>query len=134
MSNMHEFERCTVLIFDALYRSFPKNEHLEPGDIAEDGEPVDSDVFYGTLEFLDQEGFIRLEALSETGGIASYVRLTLKGLALLRRVPDVLQSKATLGEQVGSATRIGFREIAKTVISEMVKVGIGVSSHSIAAQ
>jgi hypothetical protein len=134
MTNIEDFERFSVAIFDALSEAFPQEIALEVADFESEPDARVFANFVGTIEFLDQEGFIRCHGISEIGGVASNVKLTLKGLAVLRRVPDVLASRTTIGEQVSAASKSASKELMKAVVGEIVKFGVQLGSPGMLAQ
>lgn len=127
MSNRDDFDRFAALILDQLYEAFPQEVFLDLDEHQPDAETNTVLNFYHTAKFLADEQFIRYHSVSATGKLVMQAGLTAKGLAVLNKVPEVLSSKAPLGQQVGTALKAGAKETIKMVVGEIVKAGTTVA-------
>ena len=120
---------CGALLLH-LYESFPVRLHVEFTDLPlnEELEHLSAaeieqwmEVFFETVLWLEQEGFIRFQ--TGTGDRDFFgVQLTMSGLAVLRSIPASVDStKQSLIEKFKSA----FGEGGKIVSTEGLKVAVG---------
>ena len=120
MPNMDEFNRITVLVLGKLYESFPQAIRLTAEDVHD--APNENDVrnFSYTVEFLGSEGYIKYQAGSDEGWFFVEVCLTMKGLTVLRSMPDSLDAQETLGHRFGGFLKNGAKDVSK----ELLKVAV----------
>src|SRR5690606_15292055 len=137
-----------IEIFDALcgallvhlYEQFPQRIHLEFMDLQleqklEPLEPTEvqewMDLFVDTVSWLEEEGFIRTETGTDDQDYYG-VRLTLKGLAVLRAAPESRQPapqplieriKAALGSGGKIVSEEGLRVAVSTVFAAAKSLG-----------
>ena len=134
MSNIDTFNTVVGLILADLYEHFPVPIDLRAFDYAlRSGliaDPSDIDIedevpVSASIEWLIEEGFIRSGTTDLSGGLAPYCVLTQKGLQLLS-IPDVLNQKESMGEQIAhaakSGTLEGLKELTKRVVCEGSKM------------
>lgn len=120
---------CGALLLH-LYESFPVRLHVEFKDLPLNDELGDlsaaeieqwMEVFFETVLWLEQEGFIRFQTGTDDRDFFG-VQLTMSGLAILRAIPEsVDSSKQSLIDKFKSA----FGEGGKIVSSEGLKIAVG---------
>ncbi len=119
MSNMDDFDRYAVFIFDDLLTAFPQDSVLGVQDFEPERNFEGVSSFVGTAQFLRREGFIHFEGISETGGIIYGATLTMKGLTLLRRVPGTVSNAASVGDKIAQAAKSLSKEAIKAAMGEL---------------
>ena len=98
MENLDRFYEWSALVLAWLYEKFPTPTSLHHGDLKSSANPATAErAMRYTVIFLEEEGFIRYAEFKPPGQF-SQVKLTLKGLNLLNRMPDPKSENATLGE------------------------------------
>ena len=120
---------CGALLLH-LYECFPVRQHVEFTDLPleEELEPLPPEeiekwieVFYETVVWLEQEGFLRFQSGTHDRDFFG-VQLTMSGLAVLRSIPDSIDSnKQSLVDRIKGA----FGEGGKVVSNEGLKVAVG---------
>jgi len=120
MPNMDEFNRITVLVLGKLYEAFPQAVRLNVEDVHD--APNENDVrnFSYTVEFLASENYIKFQAASDEGLFFVEVTLTMKGLTVLRSVPDSLDAKETLGNRFAGFLKNGAKDVSKELLKGAV--------------
>jgi hypothetical protein len=108
---------CAALLVH-LHEHFPKRIHVEFTDLhlAERLEPLEPeevwkwmDLFVDTVSWLQEEGFIRASTGTDDQDFFD-VRLTMKGLAVLRAIPNSVQpTPESLIERLKNAIGAGGR-------------------------
>lgn len=114
MTNIEKFNQCCAGFLALFYESFPVKVHISIGDYLEYDHPENSELFFSTIEFLKDEGFIRYD--SDIYGGYMGVVLTSKGLAILNAVED--------DESIGRKMVVAVDEGNKEAISQWVNVFI----------
>ena len=139
MKNIELFDIYVGYIFNALYEDFPVCKDFDtPKCVKEiNGATADIDtkrkefVFSETLFWLKENGIVEIEKpqnrlIAMNVGLEPYpyftcVRLTAKGLAILKKTPESISDKKTIGEELTEAVKNGFKER----ITDMVKLALG---------
>ena len=138
--NILMFNRVVVLVLARLYEEFPVPVSLDAGQIGtaacegftEDQEEIFLVLFSvagETIRFLRDESLIQFE---EQGGLSGdlfgSVRLTMRGLALLGRVPEGVDAGAkgkTLGAQIRAAGNKGAADYVASLVGQVVGASVG---------
>lgn len=120
MSNMDEFNRITVLALGTLYQAFPQAVRLQVEVIDENPDSNTIKNFYYTVYFLSSEGYIKYEGAQDEGKFFIEVMLTMKGLRVLRLVPDAIQENLNLGESFVSLLKTNAKEADEEALKVMV--------------
>ncbi len=95
--NMELFNEDTAVILNKLYTEFPNRlPVLRAVDINNNASEEELKVIGFTAEFLLEEGFIVGGNSHENGQLIARVRLTSKGLAVLKISPETLSSDKSL--------------------------------------
>lgn len=122
-SNMDDFNRCTALVLACLYDAFPQRvESLDLRDLEIDLSENTANNFSATVEFLADEKFITYTASARNGMVIAKVRLTSKGLATLKSIPDVIagEERSSFAEKIKTVLKDGGRQSINTVISQTI--------------
>lgn len=131
------FNKVTAKVLLQLYDNFPRPVDLDPALIGMDivlSERLESDseelkALVGTpeatIDFLVSEGFVRFDPAGRYIGKLSFPEavLTAKGLALLQRVPESVDStidRRTYVQRIKSATADGVKAAVPEVIGALV--------------
>ncbi|ENP8319890.1 hypothetical protein ACEH85_004190 [Vibrio vulnificus] len=129
-NNIQKFDRIVALIFAELYRKFPVrssvcvytlfdckesgywNEGIwyEPEDFANS----DREFYVHTVKWLIDSGYV-IGTIEHHNN--SNITLSMKGLQLLKSVPNSLDSSVSLGEQLLSVVNSGAKDSAAQLIS-----------------
>lgn len=120
---------CAALLVH-LHEHFPKRIHVEFTDLqlAERLEPLEAaeiwnwmDLFVDTVTWLQEEGFVRASTGTDDQDFFD-VRLTMKGLAVLRAVPSSVQpTPQSLVDRLKSAIGAG----GKIASEEALRLAMG---------
>ncbi|MGZ8137014.1 MAG: hypothetical protein ACXW1W_08835 [Methylococcaceae bacterium] len=130
MTNMEKFNKCAAEIFSLLYDKFPVVTDIDIDNFPEYDNQEDREVFDGTIDFLNREGFINYR--ESTYGAAYFgVLLTLKGLTVLNSTPKAISDKSTLGDKVKDVLKTGQNEGIKAIIDEIMKFALEILPNSI---
>lgn len=143
--NIQAFNRVVALVLADLYERFPVPVDIDPTDVGteacdgftEDEEEIFviiSSVAEETITFLGQEGIVRC---LDSGGLdeAGFhsVRLTMKGLALLGRVPAGIDAPAeTFGSQIRAAADRGAADYLSNLVGQLFNASIGMGWRAVA--
>ncbi len=130
-NNIQKFDRLVALIFADLYKNFPVKTHVsvytlfdckesgwwdkgvyhEPEDLTK----ADQEFYFHTVKWLIGAGYV-------IGSIEhhhkSSITLSMKGLQLLKSVPNSLDSSESLGDQLLSVISSGAKESAAQLVSK----------------
>jgi hypothetical protein len=120
MTSMDRFNKCAAEIFSLLYEKFPIGTDLDIQTFPAYDDPVDSEIFFATIDFLDGEGFINCND-RVYGGYRAVV-LTAKGFTVLNSTPEAISGKSTLGDEIKNVLKAGKDEGIKAVIREIVRL------------
>ena len=130
MKNIELFNLYVAKIFDYLYDDFPIAKDIDicefigvEVDPFELQLPKECKIFEHTMYFLKEEGFIDYKR-GDTNGFFQ-VRLTLKGLSILKKKPKAL--KASFIESIKHWIGVGNEELIKKTIDLIFE---GISSVS----
>ena len=130
MDNIAFFNRVTLALFDELYSAFPTPLDLKTLSIAMSviSEAPECDEIRNCLQaaddaidFLAQEGFLTHQGKYLEGGTFLQVRLTLKGLAILGTVPDVLEEQQSLIDRIRKVLAGGAKEAASETVKSLTQ-------------
>ena len=116
MRNIDLFNIYTAKIFNYLYDDFPIAKDIDickfieiEVDPLELNTPKECEIFEHTMYFLKEEGFIDYKKGDFNGFLQ--VRLTLKGLSILKKRPKAL--KANFIESIKHWLSVGNEELIK---------------------
>ena len=127
---METFDEGVALVFEKLYQEFPKKLYLEVAEIKEDASEEEIAMYGETITFLEEEGFIRFinPQYGDDGNLYSVIhaRLTSKGLAVLKAVPESLSASQTAIEFTSEALKNGSKELLSKAVSELISMGLSV--------
>jgi hypothetical protein len=140
VSNIEKFDDITGKIFAELYQSFPLPQTLMAEAIVEtalyfdeehqmDVPTEDAEFFIATANWLMQAGYLTCEPYP-------YMRidnavLTAKGLEVLKAVPDSVNSKTSIGEELTNTAKEGGKEVARGLVSQALGLGARIISPMI---
>ena len=129
--NIDRFNKAALLVFERLYQAFPVPIELSTSKIAMDTLPQDATfdesfqsiepVFYA-IEFLRNEGFIEYGENLLDGTTFLRVRLTSKSLALLGRIPSVLEPQITVGYRISGLLKGGIKQVGSEAAKKAVEL------------
>ncbi len=98
MSDKSKFDECANTILNILYESFPIQKDLAIRCFQKWDTVENSDIFFSTIQFLENEGFIQyIEAVY---GAYLGVTLTSKSLTLLNSKPESISLNMLLGSRI----------------------------------
>lgn len=107
MENLDKFYEWSALVLAWLYEKFPTPTSLHHGDLKSSPNPALAErMMRHTVLFLEEEGLIRFNEFKPPGQF-SQVKLSLKGLNLLNRIPNPKNNDKTLGEILVLKVRAG---------------------------
>jgi len=116
MKNIEMFNKITAGIFAELYEAFPKPIILQCEEFCNRHETKGAeDICKATVEFLEAEGLVRFKSASGHGLFAS-ISLTMRGFAVLKKVPNSVKPEESVGEIVVEKLKSGAFNIASDVI------------------
>nr|VFK21743.1 MAG: hypothetical protein BECKLFY1418C_GA0070996_11024 [Candidatus Kentron sp. LFY] len=139
MANIDLFDEYTAKILGMLYESFPIRLHLFATVISGDekndqhGNIVDKDekpshafkVCMATIEWLRDAGYMNCGKRCSFG--YKDCVLTVKGLEVLKSVPDSVQTRKTIGDKLVSLLHKDIpMEAAKEAAKAAISAGIGI--------
>jgi hypothetical protein len=130
-NSIQKFDRIVALIFADLYEKFPVRSHVsvyklfdckesgyydsgiwhEPEDLTKS----DQEFYYHTVNWLISTGYI-IGTIEHHN--SSSITLSMKGLQLLKSVPDSLENSKSLGEQLLSVISSGAKDSAAQLVSQ----------------
>lgn len=126
MTQMEVFERTAANIFAHLYEEFPVKVHLEAVNLIP--RPKDfqhgfdaEEICLSTLEFLHSEGFIECGPINRHLNHVENVRLTLKGLVTLKKVPKELGGK-TIGDEIVNIVKGGVIQAGTGGVASLLTI------------
>ncbi len=121
MTNIEKFEYCSAELLAQLYQSFPVKMHISISDYGHYDNEDNSSLFFSTIEFLNDEKFIRYD--SDIYGGYMGVILTSKGLAILNStLPEITDDKETVGNKIINAVNENSKELIKKLINKFIKI------------
>ena len=124
--NIEYFNTYTAKIFDYLYSKFPVKDEILSHDFLIEQNKEHDHIFFNTMTFLKDEGYIVYENYTSGWGNRSFsmVRLSAKGLAVLNATPKSLEGKEPFIAKVRDSLKSGTGEATKSVIQEIIRFGI----------
>ncbi|MEQ1707454.1 MAG: hypothetical protein ABL864_03895 [Terricaulis sp.] len=147
-SNIDKFNRYAGFFLDKLYSNFPIPTLLDSHEAAYgtplDGSGPDGSISLGDLQQASCDGEISfcshaLSWLHSTGYFSGAARmhniqfkeavLTPRGFEALNATPAALESRGTLGKQLGTALSAGSKEAGHAVISQIVGQIVGTAAR-----
>ncbi len=116
MTNRNDFNWCAVLVFDLLYKGFPKEIDVVIDDFVDPFDEKMTDNYLATIRFLQREGLIRYQELhySTFKGVV----LSAKGLKIL----DTILEEKTIAQQMSDALAEANQKAIETLVLEVVKL------------
>ncbi|TNY28540.1 hypothetical protein [Thermomonas haemolytica] len=146
--NIELFNRIVVLLLAKLYESFPVPVTIESGQLgaeATEGFTEDEEeifhavvsVAHETALFLREEGLLSFQGdVNLLDGKLHSARLTMKGLALLGRVPEQIDASArgeSLGSQIRAAANRGASDYLASLVGQVVGASVGAGWRAFSA-
>ncbi len=106
-TNRQDFNKCTALVLQLLYKKFPNEVDIIIEDLTGDGELNDN--YFATMRFLRRENLLYYQELD----FSNFKRtiLTAKGLSILDTTPDNID--INLAQQLIDSNE---EDIIKTII------------------
>ncbi|WP_040590776.1 hypothetical protein [Methylobacter marinus] len=123
MSNMDDFNRCTALVLAHLYDAFPQEVHpFKLADLEPDLSENTAKNFAATVVFLAEEHFIVCGKATHDGMTLTHARLTSKGLATLKSIPEAIagEEKTSFADKIKAVVKDGGKQSINTVISQTI--------------
>lgn len=128
--SMQAFDVICAALLVHLYENFPVGVDIEFTDVSLN-EKLDNlsaeeihdwyEIFRETVTWLESEGFLEVRAGTKDGEFTG-VRLTMRGLAVLRAIPiSVAAAEPTLAERFKAA----LRESGKVASTEALRLAMG---------
>jgi hypothetical protein len=107
LKNEDAFNAFVAEVFARLLDEFPVETRMSLDTMYPGAERETIELYCATIEFLDREGFIHARRISHTAPWFANVVLSLRGLTLLRTVPDSVADRTTWGDRVKAAAKFG---------------------------
>ncbi len=126
MNNIVEFNICAAKILNYLYLKFPLEATVEITDFPDYEQDEKSELFYATVEYMNNEGFIKY-SFSQYGGYSNVV-LTAQGLFVLNSRDEPATEAVTLGVKLGESLKENNEESINQVMHELLKRFISLKS------
>ena len=154
-SNVECFDYCVLIIANELYHRFPICGDLEPYELIKNdnliarcgvgkksqnqsGAEISNQerlvtIMGQTLFWLQENGFLDYNSEPEHRdysvlSVYSCVRLTAKGLLVLKSTPDSLKGAVTLGEHIGKTLRESADNMLRESTTRAVMMVVGALS------
>ena len=127
--NIETFNKFVAEFLKQLYSHFPvkKDYKLEDYDYLNNVD--DSDIFFSSIRFLQEENYIRVK--HPFGGGFSGVCLTAKGLDVLNSKPISISKSGNVAALIQDSLKSGSKEAIKSAINEVIKVGATYISNKV---
>jgi hypothetical protein len=119
-NNRDDFDQCAALIFDLLYKEFPRETNVVVDELAQSLDDEMADNYFATFRFLQRENFIHYQSFDF--GIFGGVVLTTPGLKILDTIPKM--QKQTIAEQIHLALTDDNKKAIGEVIREVIKLSV----------
>lgn len=127
MKNIELFDYYTGRILALLYANFPcKIDIVYNKDFGE----VDERVMAGTISWLYDSGFIEYDKSFLNSSLITGVRLSYKGLELLKQKPSSLNTQS-LGDELTDSVKQGAKELIATHTKAILSLGFSFVSKII---
>lgn len=125
MSNIEDFDQGVALILRDLLEAFPQETTIVIPELNTNADGTQLRNYSATADFLALEGFIRFANRTFDGSRFFNATLTMKGLAVLNSVPDLLTENSTsLGRRIVDALKSGSKEAVKAVVNQVITAGV----------
>jgi hypothetical protein len=121
-NNREDFDQCTALVFDLLYKAFPKETDVAVDDLDEPLDENRTDNYFASIRFLQREGLIRYQEFYYSTFKGSV--LTAKGLSVLDTQSEASTFNETLVQELSHALNDQSEKAIKTVIQEIIKLSV----------
>ena len=129
--NIRAFNYLTLAIFNRLYESFPERKDFSDlrfviEAVVDYGPDSDeskySSLFSDTMSWLEEEGFIRVEAKAYGPAFIGVV-LTIKGLAMLGSVPSSIDEgdDRSFIDYIREIVSDGIKSSSSEAVSSLIK-------------
>lgn len=123
MTNKQDFNELSADLFSKLYDSFPVGIDVNIKDYPSFDSADRSDIFFSTIKFYINEGFIR-SGKQYYGGFGNLV-LTSKGFTVLNeKPPENFSKRSSIAAALNDAAQTGKTEIIKGLVSETIKFAL----------
>lgn len=133
-SNIERFDEITAKVFSVLYEEFPvptnlfAEAHVSPATcysefLGCDVPSTEAEFFVASVTWLGDAGYLRCK--EQPAGTAAFIGavLTTKGLEVLKTIPDSLNGKKTIGEQLVAAAKSGATAALKDGVKAALAKG-----------
>jgi len=123
--NMKKFNEWVAKILKHLYSVFPIEDAFDASEMTGENELEKNEIFIGTMQFLNCEGYIRFKEKIYGGG-RSYrqVALTAKGLSILNSSIDSLEIKEPFINKLKGALKSGSSVAITAAVQGFVQAQI----------
>jgi len=121
LDNRKLFNEFSAKLFAELYENFPIGTDFKTEDFPELNTIENNEIFFSTIRFYINEGFIRCEK-QIYGGFVDIV-LTSKGFSILNaKPPENFSLKSNIGAELKTAVAAGKTTVVSTLVSEIIKI------------
>ena len=121
-NNRDDFDQCTALVFDLLYKTFPQETDVAVDDLDESLDENRTDNFFASIRFLQREGLIRYQEFYYSTFKGSV--LTAKGLKVLDTEFETSVFNGTVIQQLNHALKGKNEKAIKTIVQEIIKLSV----------
>lgn len=123
LENIENFNKITAALFALLYEHFPKPiMSFSSSDLCATMDMSGcEDICKASIEFLESEGFLTYTSKTPSGAFGK-IRLTLKGLSTLQKIPKALEEKQ---ESLGMSLVQRVKEHSWQIASNLVTQALG---------
>lgn len=121
LTNIKQFDLYVGKILAYLYAKFPCRAGFDYS--VEFGE-CDVEIMRETLIFLQESEFITIENFAINMPACENVRLSIKGLELLKQTPKSLKSASTIGDYLKQAASTGADAIIQKAANETLSLAV----------
>ena len=118
MKNIEIFDKQVAVIFAKLYENFPDKIDIECSKILPNSDE-NNKYCDGTISFLEENELISIEEKLIGNGYIG-VRLTMKGLKILKQTPKSISEDKTIGEKIVSNIKDGAVSFAVNLLNDTV--------------
>ncbi|TKX32408.1 hypothetical protein [Campylobacter aviculae] len=125
MDNLEHFDICVGRVFKILLENFPLKSDIVVSDLILEKNTTGLDkIYYHSILYLEELELIKIETKTISPSAFLGVRLSAKGLSVLRATPKSIQSKESLADRILNFSHKTNNEILKNTISyifELIK-------------
>jgi hypothetical protein len=121
-NNRDDFDQCTALVFDLLYKTFPKETDVAVDDLDKPLDENRTDNYFASIRFLQREGLIRYQEFYYSTFKGSV--LTAKGLKVLDTKSEASAFNETVVQQLSQALNDNSEKAIKTIVQEIIKLSV----------